>query len=142
MALARVLEPCRTQPPACSLILPAYPSAQGQVSWRSPGRRPRYAFYLTLPDDHHSTDCLLNRPVNSHSLTVGCLWEGPGANQWLSRTTNGHSSTAGCLWEGPGANQWLSRTNNGHLLTVSRSWEGPLQHQSMAGNRVYSNSTQ
>ena len=68
----------------------------------------------SLPEDHDSANSSLNGPTKGHSLTVGCLWEGPGTNQWLSRTTNGHSLTVGCLWEGHSTNQWLSRTSNDH----------------------------
>ena len=49
VALARALEPCRTQPPACLLSLPAHPRAQAWVSWRSLGRRPQSTSYPTLP---------------------------------------------------------------------------------------------
>ena len=38
--LARAPEPCRTEPPACSLGPPTYPLLWGWVSCRSPGRRP------------------------------------------------------------------------------------------------------
>ena len=53
-ALVRAVEPCRTQPPACSLGPSAHLLARGQVSWRVPGRRPGAASYLTL--------CLVTTP--------------------------------------------------------------------------------
>ena len=73
--LARALELCRTQPqpvhwPPPS---PAHLLTWGPVSQRSPG------FYLLPhfpPDDDHSNH-RLNCLTLGHSLTVGCLGEGP-----------------------------------------------------------------
>ena len=96
VALARALEPCRTQPPSLFPEPPSSPKGPSLGELEVPREKtPIHLLPHSPPGDHHSTDCLLNGPVNSHSLTVGCLREGPAANQWLSRTTNGHSLTAG-----------------------------------------------
>ena len=53
------------------------------------------------PDNHHSDDHLLNRPL---LLSDSCSLGGGAhsrANQWLSTTTNSHSMTVVCLGEGP-----------------------------------------
>lgn len=58
VALARAVEPCRTQTPTCSLAS----LARGQVSWRVLGRRPGSLSSHSLPGDHHSSESWLNEP--------------------------------------------------------------------------------
>ena len=48
VAVVRVLEPCRTQPPTCSLGPPAHRLVRGRVNWRVLRRRLVSASYLTL----------------------------------------------------------------------------------------------
>ena len=58
VALGKALEPCRTQPSACSLGLWAHWLAQG---WRAGGQRPG------------STSDLIHWPRTNFPLTVGCI---------------------------------------------------------------------
>ena len=69
MALLRDLEPCRTQPSACSLA--------SQLPWRPgelEGTWEKDRIFLlpySPPEELHSA------PTITQSLTSGCLWAGP-----------------------------------------------------------------
>ena len=55
VAMIRVLESYRTEPPVCSLGSPAYSLARDQVSWRSLGRRQGIHLLPDFPpENHHS----------------------------------------------------------------------------------------
>ena len=75
--LARALEPCRTQPPACSWTPPPSPSSHADLrpaELEGPMEKPKIHFLPhSLPEDHDSANSLLNGPTKGHSLTVGCL---------------------------------------------------------------------
>ena len=76
------LEPCRTQPLACSLGPSAHLLAQGWgTDLRAPGRRPGSGPYLTLhlTTGHHYPDHCRDHLINGPSLTAGCLWAWPTA---------------------------------------------------------------
>ena len=85
-------EPCRTQPPSCSLGSPSSPAGLRLRELEAPGEKAGiHLFPHSPPDDRHSTDSWLNGTSN------GCrLWEEPtrsGADQWLSRTTTTATTT-------------------------------------------------
>ena len=113
-ALARVLKPCRTQPPTFSLGPPTHPLAQAQVSWWAPGRRPGSTSYLTL---HLRTTTLmtLNGPTNTCSLTVVCLGEGPTA-----------APPNGCV--GPLTSPITSWQTDGETMETETDYFGGLQN--------------
>ena len=76
-ALARALEPAGHS-------LQPVPQAPGSPTGPRPGElegpREKAGLHLlsySQSEDHHSTDHWLNAQTKGHSLTAGCLWEGP-----------------------------------------------------------------
>ena len=118
------------------------------ICWMPPWRRERLPTPVFWPGEFHglyspwghrvghnwATFTFIYIFAKGPSLTVGCMWEGPGANQWLSRTINGHSLTVGCLWEGPTValtNGWAGPLTVAHWQLVAYG-RGPLWHWLMA----------
>ena len=82
LALARALEPCRTQPPACSLGPPRSPAVLA-LGREGPWEHAGICLLPHFPPDDHFAYCWLDGPTDSCSLSC-CLGVGSTA-----ATTNG-----------------------------------------------------